>query len=963
MIDASLVQKDWLRGRGSQSRAIGDLINAAAGGTGGALLLHGVPGSGRTALLDHATDLARRHPAGFDVLAAKGLVEERDLPYAVLHRLLEPLADRIRELPERPARTLGRALAGEGCPEADRLVLCRAVLTLLGIAAGHRPIFCRIDDTPDIDPASWDVLGFVARRLAPYQVALLLAAEQPGGIGTLADVPALDLPPLDRQASLALLADLVPEGLSAAVAGTLAGLAHGNPQALTDLVTALTPAQRYGEEPLPAGVPADGVLGRTYRSRLSRLPAETRWLLLLAAADDDGLDQGDLLRAAGASGTDLSALAPAETEGLIRIDASRVVFPQPLVRTLVYAQAPVARRHAAHRLLAGISTAPAHRLRRAVHLAAAAVGPDEPLAIELEQAAAVATAGPEHPFAPAAVASPQAAAAALLERAAGLSAGPAQAAPRLLAAAGHAWRAGDPQRARGLLHRVRATGSDRDLRSRARLLGGEMALRAGAAHEALDELLRAADGLARTDPGLALDALLRAAEAICYTGDFHRYAELVGRVSALRRPGAPAAQRLACEYLLGAAATFAGRHREAAGPLRRALATAEEVTDVEGLTTAAAAALLVAADDDAGRLAQRAVAAARAAGDAPALSRALELLATAYFWTGSTDAARETARDGLRAARAGGQDNGAGNHRGMLAVLAAIRGERSVALRQVALIAGEPGRNRPWALGQWALAVLDLIDGRGTAAGARLHALARPRTGRGQLLVQVMATPYLVEGVARTAAATPAKRILAVFDHWVAGTGSPARRALSARCHALLAPRGSDAAEEGFREALRLHTLAGADFERARTELLFGRDLRRCRRPRDAREQLHRAAETFARLGLPVWAQQAAAELRAAGEPRMVPVGATAGVRPGAEQRQRVIGLPAAGGAPRSAAAPAAELTAQQLRIARLVVQGATNREVAARLHLSPRTVDHHMRNIFTRLGLRSRVDLVRALR
>jgi DNA-binding CsgD family transcriptional regulator len=202
---------------------------------------------------------------------------------------------------------------------------------------------------------------------------------------------------------------------------------------------------------------------------------------------------------------------------------------------------------------------------------------------------------------------------------------------------------------------------------------------------------------------------------------------------------------------------------------------------------------------------------------------------------------------------------------------------------------------------------------------------------RGHVVIEILSTPWLVEA-ARTEEPVRAQAALAVFDAWSTLSGNPVHHALSARCHALLAPRGS-AADEWFERSLALHLSTEADFERARTSLLYGQELRRTRRPKDARDHLHSALETFEQLGVTAWADQARAELRGAGEP-----------------------------VDTSPAAAARVLTAQQLQIARLVVDGATNREVAARLYLSTRTVDHHMRNIFTRLGIRSRVELAKLL-
>ncbi|WP_238432835.1 helix-turn-helix transcriptional regulator [Micromonospora tarensis] len=351
------------------------------------------------------------------------------------------------------------------------------------------------------------------------------------------------------------------------------------------------------------------------------------------------------------------------------------------------------------------------------------------------------------------------------------------------------------------------------------------------------------------------------------------------------------------------------------------------------LTCAAAAGLLVAVDGAAHRLAERAVGLARERGELSMLPRALELRAIAEYWLGRHEAAAETSRDGLRVARATGQVNCANVHLGMLAVLAAIRADRDTSLRRVREIGESPTPgSRPHALAGWALAVLDLVDGRPAEAADRLASLARLGTGRGQVLVQVMATPYLVEAAAHLAHRPAATAALAVFDRWASSTASPLRRALSARCHALLAPRGGADAERAFQAALRLHPTEAGMFERARTELLFGQELRRSRRPRDARTHLHQAREMFSLLGVERWAEQATTELRAAGES---------------------IGPPDL---------PAARLlTGQQLRIAELVAEGATNREIAARMFLSTRTVDHHLRNVFHRLGIRSRTELARA--
>ncbi|WP_405096044.1 LuxR C-terminal-related transcriptional regulator [Micromonospora sp. NBC_01412] len=900
-----------LRGRDDECRAIRGLLDGVAGG-GAALLIQGEPGSGRTALVNYAHRQAR----ACAVLSGAGLAEEATLPYAGLQRLLDPVLDRAESLPERQRRVLRHALAGEGCPVDHRLAFSMAVLGLLAAAARERPLLCTMDDVDVGDRPTADLLAFVARRVRHLPVVVVLTGATdtaPGGI------PTRRLRALDERDSRAVLVDRLPTRPSELVATALGTLAGGNPQALVDLAGSLSPAQCRGEEPLPAAPPADGALGRGYRARLGRLPDDTRRVLLLAALDSE-LDPATLVRAARAAGTVIEALVPAEVTGLVRVEPHGVTFPHPVARAMVEATAPLAERRTAHLLLAGLLDGPGRRLRRAMHLAAAADGPDPDLAGELEAAAS----GGGRP----------AALSAALHRAAELSAEPARAAARLVDAAHHAWAAGQPHRARLLLAGLPTAAPEPA--GRAALLRGEMALRCGPTPVALTTLLAAADAVAGAEPALALGTLVRAGEAVCFAGDQYRYAEVARRAPALCRPGQGPGAELLATHVAGVAATLRGDHERAGPALRRVVVLADQLTGQAltpaALTCASVAGLLVAVDATAHRLADRAVELARTSGELAVLPRALELRADAEYWLGRHEAAAETSREGLRLARITGQATWAGVHLGMLAVLCAIRADRDAGLRLIRQIGEAPApESRPAALARWALAVLDLVDGRPGDAAARLAGLARPGTGRGQVLVQVMATPYLVEAAVHPAHRPVAVAALAVFDRWADSTASPSRRALSARCHALLAPRGSAEAEEGFRAALRLHPAGG--FERARTGLLFGRELRRSRRPRDAREHLHDARETFTVLGATALAEQAAAELRAAGE--------------------------AVGGPDLPAAAV---LTGQQLRIAQLVAEGATNREIASRMFLSTRTVDHHLRNIFHRLGIRSRTQLARAL-
>jgi DNA-binding CsgD family transcriptional regulator len=878
-------------GRARECAAVHGLL---ADPGGGALGIEGPLGMGKTTLLHHAAGAA----AGFTVLRCQGFDGEAGLRYAALLDLFRPLG--------------GIAIDG------DALGVCLNAGALLRAAA---PVLCLVDDAHALDPSSLEVILYVARRAATFGVAMLIATEP--GLG-LDGVERMELGQLDDETMAALAA-------RHHVRGDEATLARGNPGALLDL----------------AGV--GGGVRRGYEVRLAALPEAARRLLLLAAADPE-VSPDELIRAGQLSGLDIADLAPAEAVGLVRVDADRVELPPPLLRELVYGQAPIAERRAAHLRLAEACDPHRERLRRAMHLAAATAGPDAALAHELDEAA--------HHAEPA-----QASLA--LERAARLTAEPAQAAQYSLAAARHAWQAGQPGRARTLLQRA-APDADPEALRRSELLLGEMELRSGPAASTLDSLLGTADRFAPRHPPLAVNALMRAAEAACFSGEFGKLAAIAQRAADLRhshpegagplrdagplpdgagkedgrhegvRDAEAAGVELAFEYIAGLAATCQGRHRRAGEALRRVIVLSGQIGDVPSLTLGATAGLLIADDHASYQCAWRAIQAARAAGNIAALPIALELLACAEYWLGRYGAAEATSWEGLRTARASGQQNYAGDHLAMLALLAAIKGERDTSLARLAELAIQPGagrHNRPKAFSRWALGVLDLLAARPAEALTHLSSIADPGTGTGHVIVQIMATPWLVEAAARANDRPAGGQALVAFDRWAQCTGDPLRRALSARSQALLAPRGSAEADDLFRHAMELHGQGEADFERARTELLYGQELRRSRRSRDAREHLHRAVETFRRLDVPAWAELARGELRAAGDNAEI--------------------------APPS---PAEALTPQQQQIARLVAGGATNREVAAQLFLSPRTVDHHLRNIYTRLGIRSRVELTNVL-
>ncbi|MDP9844399.1 DNA-binding CsgD family transcriptional regulator [Streptosporangium lutulentum] len=902
-----------LHGRDAEQDTLLRLLDGARTGYGGATLLTGAPGTGKTAMLDFAVE----HAGDFVVLRARGTESESRLPCAGLHGLLRPVMDRLPALPPAQAAVLAEALelgaAGSG------LALPAAVLNLLGVVG--RPVLACVDDVHHLDEPSREALFFAARRLAGEPITLLFAADDTAVVPD--DIPALPLGGLTDEACRRLIDDLAPPELTEDLRTPLMELACGNPLAVGELIGSLRPEQLTGAAAPPETLPQGGRLWRAYAQRLARLPGDTARLLLLLAADPD-LDMLTLVRATEPECA-LTVLEPAERAGVIvRVAGDRYDFRERAMRPVVYTGASLARRRAAHRLLAGVLEHDHQRLRRAWHRAAALDGSGERLADEL--AAAAAAAAGSHGGHPAPFLA--------FERAAELTAHGDVRAARLAAAANRAWQAGLPQRARSLLARLHSLTVSEEVRGQAELIHGSLELRSGKTGSARDELLAAAEWLLGHDRGQAVRALIRASEASYLAGDNHRFLATAQRAAALRRPDDPAATQLMFEYLAGTAATFRGRHREAADPLRRVVELADSVHSPSVLAWAGAASLLLGDDAQALRLSTRAVETARVQGAVSMLPQVLDFVIQAEVWMGRYGSVTANAIEGLRLAQESGQLNSAAQHLAWLAMTAAVEGdEETCRIRAGSAIelAGAHDLGIAGALSNWALAHLDLAAGRHADAAKRLRATARINGTNGHLVVRVIATPHFVEAAVRTGGRKQAEAALRVLDRWVGSTRSPDRLALAARCHALLA--APDDAEDLFRSALDLHHQGFSEFETARTQLLFGSALRRNRRPGAAREHLHSALETFERFGARLWVEQTRTELRGAGEAVRSP-------RPRAAEK----------------------LTAQQFQIARIVAEGATNREVAARLFLSPRTVEHHLRNIFTKLDIRSRVELVRLL-
>ncbi|GHF55344.1 transcriptional regulator [Streptomyces mashuensis] len=942
-----------LHGREAEEAAVAGLLARAWAGHGGALLLRGPAGIGKTELLDEAARRARTAGSDVRVLRATGTEAEAVLPFAALHLLLRPVltAARLAALPAPQARALRGAFGLDEASPDDRFRTGLAVLTLLSDLAAEQPVLCLVDDVQWLDPSSAEALLFVARRLGDEPVALLLAARD-GLPGAPAADPAPGLPdPLDlpgvpqvRPAALTpdaagrLLDDRAP-GLDPAVRTRLLDQSAGHPLSLVESVRALTADQRAGRAPLPCELPVPGRLLAAYRARIEDLP-EARTALLVAAAAGGG-HPGEIREAARALGAGDDALPAAERAGLVTLTSTAVHFRHPLVRAAAYQGADPRDRVAAHQALARVQEeAGGEPDRAAWHRAAAAPGPDEDVAARLEAAAE--SAWRRGAFA---------ASAAAARRAAGLSPRPADRARRLLSAAQVAVTTGRVAEAGQLARQAAELTEDPGVRGLLAMVRAAVEDVGGHPRTAACLLLDHAEPLLEHDTPTAVSLLVLAARSAWSAGDavlVHRVADVAGRVRPARRettaPGAMAQLAAA----LRTAEETGGTAVPAPVPdgLAASLAALRAfVTDVLHHNPGSHLVRLLAADcavllgDDDAVLALATAEAARCRERSTVLSlpEVLHTLAQAHLTRGRPDAAAAIAAEAeATAGSLAGVAAATGPHpaRRLTAVAARIAARTAAlagddegcraALDRAAGVTGDP----TGASGPATLALLDLGQGRHERALLRLEDARR--AGAPAAAALLPATGDLVEAAVRAGVPERATAPLAAFTAWAGATGQPWAQAVALRCAALTGP--GERAGERFAAALGHHRAAARPFEEARTQLLYGEWLRRARRRTEARPLLRHAHETFERLGAAPWAERARAELRAVGD--------------------------TAPSAPAAPADPFAVLTAQERAVVRLAAAGTTNRDIAARLFLSPRTVEYHLYKAYPKLGIGSRREL-----
>ncbi|MFB7897944.1 AAA family ATPase [Streptomyces xiamenensis] len=790
-----------------------------------------------------------------------------------------------------------------------------AVRAALGLAA---------EPAGDPYPLGAGVLSLLAEAAAPHGLicivddfqwidrasahALLFAARRLGteriallfAVRGDAPVPGVPLTVEVRGLPDAAAAELLRarHAVPSGVARDLVAATGGNPLALREIAARLTPAQLAGAAPLPDPLPGGA---RLFGDRVAALSAGAGLLARVAAVEadlDPALRATARLLSDGTGRAARCALAELEESGLAGLDGTRLRFRHPLIRSAVYEAATPAGLRRVHAVLAELTGGD----RRAWHLAGAAVGRDERVAAEL--VAAARRARERGGYGSAATA---------LARAAELTPEPGPRAVRLKDAAVAAWLGGRPGQAESLLAEARELpGTDTALALEIARLRGRFELNSGDAAEAVRIL----------STGDSLEMLADAAEAASYVGDTAALIGL-GRRAAAHPPG------FLRDTVAGIGLALDG---DPAGPglLRRALERARSggAREAADYLWASAAASQLGETDLAAGMAERAGRVARVSGMTGQLPVVLEFVATAERLAGRLASSRAVSEEGLGLAREAGYPNTVAAHLANLAMVAALRGaeEECERLAREALAIAVPHRvGLRVGVAGYARALLDLGLGRHAAAHERFTALTAAGPGAGSPAVVWRAAPDHIEAAMGAGEEAAARAVLAAYERTSAHATTPEPRALLARCRGLVRSR-----EEDFAEALRLHTNA---FEAARTALLLGERLRRAQRPGEARAHLRGACETFERAGAGPWARRARGELRAAGEDGRAPVPAVLDA-----------------------------LTPQESRIAGLVAEGLSSKRIAARLFLSPRTVEYHLYKIYPKLGIGSRTELARLM-
>ena len=907
-----------LLGRDRELAQLGHMLDEARSGPSSTVIVHGEPGIGKTALVDAVARMA----SGFTVLNARPLEAESELPFAGLADLLRPLLGLLDRIPPPQAAVLSGALAIGPATPGDRFAAAAATISLLAAGGDVAAVLAVVDDAQWLDTPSREALLFAARRLGSERVVLLFAMrDRPWR--TTARIDGLELVGLGTDAAVALVARS-GKVVSPAIRDRLVGETAGNPLAITEALANLRDDQLAGSVPIAGPIAVGANLEASFARRLEPLPERTRRALLVAAVSDTG-DFGEIATTLGGEDSALIDLAPAERLGLVGIRSGSVEFVHPLLRSAAYHGADPTDRRWAHRTLAG-ALGPDRQDQTAWHLAAAATGLNEAVARRLEETAAGAQA--RHGYI--AAANAMAAAARLSPT--------SEDRVRRTIGAGTAFRlGGQAHAANDLLLGLLADVSDPLLRADVQLVRGSALVMIAPAMDSTALLVEEAGRVEPHDPARAAYMLVTSSVGAVAASEIPLAVDVASRaVTVAQTVGGPVTMvaDLALSFALG----LAGRVGEARLLLEPLLPMLDLLDPLgqEGLLLVTAGHLLVWIEewDHARRTFGRLISTARSAGAVTMLPHPLAVMAELELRRGRLTDAYSAASEAVDISidiSEGVQEAVAtvalARIEAVLGLEAACRSHAAAALDAADRLGVTSIRN--YAAG--ALGMLELSLGRPDRAAEQLQRCSQLERDMGVGLPT--AVPWngdLAESYVRLDRHADAVREVHSLEAQAAATGIGWAAAVAARGRGLLA--AEERYPDDFAQAIELHGDHDL-YELGRTLLCFGRRLRHSRRRAQARTQLRRALNAFAAVGAQLWAEQTRAELRVTGETTTAPP-----------------------------AGPTVSLTPQELHVALRVAGGATNKEAAAGLFISAKTVEFHLGNIYQKLGLRSRTELTRRM-
>jgi DNA-binding NarL/FixJ family response regulator len=904
-----------LLGRGPECESLDRLIDAIRSGESRALVLRGEAGVGKTALLDYLLAEA----TGCRTVRVAAVESETELAFAALHQVCAPMLDRLGRLPDPQQKALRTVFGRQDGPAPDGFLVGLAVLSVLSEAAVEQPLVCVVDDAQWLDHASAQTLAVAARRLSAESVALVFAVRTSDDQMELPGLPELVIGGLDESTARSLLSSVFPAMLDERVRDRIVAETGGNPLAILELPRGLTPEELASGLLLAPGRGLAGAIESSFARRLSQLPPNTRRLLLIASAEPLG-DLALVSRTAERLGIGLDAAAPAAAAGLVELGA-RMRFRHPLARSAVYRTAPAEDRRTVHQALAEAMDPDAGPDRYVWHLAQAAAGPDEQLAVQLERSAELAQA--RGGFAQAAV---------FLRRAAVMTPEPLPRAQRALAAARAQHLAGDFEGALLSLAAAQAGPLDELGRAHGHLLRAQIAFAVDRGGDAAPLLLKAAKQLEPLDVTLARSTYLEALAAAQFAGRLAMGEDVFTIAqAALSAPPAPAAR--ASDFLLDALATLiAGGYEIGAPVVKQALSEfrREDLPDqdaIRWLWLACRISIDVWDYDDWDVLSGRLVALVRESGAVAALPLALTLRLGVHIEAGEPSAAAALQQE-VEAINQATRSHLAPY--GAVLVLAWQGAEREAMALIEATVreVTSRGEGQGLALAYYSRAVL--LNGLGRYEDA-LRAARLGSSYPGDLAFRNWSLAELIEAATRTGDVAAAAEALKDLTMTTGPSGTDWAAGIEAQCRALLSD--GDTAEELYGEAITKLQRSRVRLALARAHLLYGEWLRRDRRNLAARNQLRTAHEMLTDMGIHAFAERAARELGATGATVRKPTARSNG-----------------------------DLTPQETQIARLASEGLSNPEIGSRLFLSPRTVEYHLRKVFAKLRINSRKELISVL-